>query len=123
MQQAIIRVREILKVIKDKQLPLNTEKELQSVLEDIFKEAGIELEREYRLDKLGIIDFYDKKNDVGIEVKIKGSKRDTYSQCLRYCDYEKMKALILVTNKAINLPIEHTKEVRCYIFSLGITWL
>lgn len=116
------RVSEIISMINDKKLSLDNEKRLQIEIHDIFKENLCSIKREYTIPELGVIDFYDLEFQIGIEIKIKGSKRDIYFQCLRYCEYKTMKAMILLTNKTINLPSEQN-GIKCYVYNLGQNWL
>lgn len=88
-------------------------------LQIYFDEESIK--REYHLDNENIIDFL-LFDSIGVEVKIKGQKRAIYKQCERYCKFEKLKQLILVTNVSIGFP----KEINgkdCYILNLSKAWL
>jgi hypothetical protein len=59
---------------------------------------------------------------VGMEVKIKGSKREMYRQCERYCLHERVSALILATNVATGMPATiNGKPVFVALLSRG--WL
>lgn len=99
---------------------LENEKALQIKLDEFFTSLNIDHNREVRLNARDIIDFM--VDDIGIEVKIKGSGIDIYKQCMRYCESDQLKHLILVTNKAINLPnMINNKDV--YIVNLGKAWL
>lgn len=76
--------------------------------------------REYRLDSKNILDFY--IGNIGVEVKIKGSAKSTYKQCERYCQFDKVQQLLLVTNKAHGMPnIINDKPIA--VLRLGSAWL
>ena len=86
----------------------------------MFEESDLTVEREYRLDNKNIPDFF--INGLAIEVKIKGSKTSIYKQCKRYCEFDEVKALLLVTNRTMGFP----KDINgkdCYFHSLGKSWL
>lgn len=115
------QVETILGIIKSKRLSLNTEKELQKELEQLFDEKGLEgIEREYAFDKNNIVDFF--WDGLAIEVKIKGSKPAIYKQCERYCEQEEVKSLLLITNRTMGFP-EQINKKDCYAYSIGQNWL
>lgn len=76
--------------------------------------------REHRLDDHNIIDFF--VDGIGIEVKIKGGRKEIFRQCQRYCDFEEIKAFVLVTNRATGFPKEINGKP-CYVVNLGMGWL
>ena len=81
---------------------------------------NIEHEREVRLAPGDIVDFM--IGGVAIEVKIGGRKRSIYDQCERYCEHERVEALVLATSVAMGFPPE-IKGKPCYVASLGRGWL
>jgi hypothetical protein len=98
--------------------PLNDEKQLQ---QDIHSALSLYVPyREYRLDDKSIIDFI--VGDIGIEVKLSGSRRQIYQQCKRYCEFEQISSLILITNRSMGLP-QLINGKKSYILNLGIAWL
>lgn len=121
-------VEEIFKALKGQRFNLMDEKILQGQIEKVFSDNSFTFRREHHLDEenKNIIDFlvYEKylSGSVGIEIKIKGSKMNIYKQCERYCNFEDVGKLILVTNKAVRLPLNiNTKQ--CYVFNLSKAWL
>ena len=112
---------EIIKLISTTRLPLQDEKELQEAIENIFKEHNYIYEREYILDTKSRIDFL-LRNGIGTEVKIKGTVKQIYRQCERYCQIDKIKTLILVTNRTMGFPAEINNKP-CYVIKLGKAWL
>lgn len=111
---------EIIRLLSGVRFPLQDEKETQDKIEQILKVNGVSYEREYRLDAKNIPDFY--VNGIAIEVKIKGGKRMIYKQCERYCEFDNVKELILVTNKSMGFP-KSISGKSCYVINLGRAWL
>lgn len=112
---------QIVLILKKYRFNLSDEKLLQAELEEILlRNYGERMFREKRLDKKNIIDFL--IDGIGIEVKIGGSKKAIYQQCVRYCSFEEVKSLILVTNVAIGFPKEINKK-DCFVLKLGQAWL
>ncbi len=112
--------REILHFLAVRRWPLTDEKRLQSDMATELAAAGIAAEREVRLGEGDIIDFI--IGGIGMEVKIKGSKREMYRQCERYCRHERVSSLILATNVATGMPASiNGKPVFVALLSRG--WL
>jgi len=103
---------------------INNEKLLQGEISKVFVSHGDFFSSEYRLDDKNIIDFFFHKNGIGVEVKIKSniSKQAIYRQCERYCSFDKVKKLVLLTNRSIRLPSK-INDKDCYVFSLGASCL
>jgi hypothetical protein len=110
----------IAQLLKGKRLGLQTEKALQQEIEQVLNNAGVNYQREFALSKGSIIDFM--IEGVGIEVKLKASPTAIFKQLLRYCQFEEVKAIILVTNKIIKLPATINKKPTLVI-NLGQAWL
>lgn len=99
---------------------VDDEKRLQADIAAALAVGGIAHEREVRLAPTDIIDFV--AGRVGIEVKIKGSKRAILRQVERYATSDRLDAIVLLTGIAIGMPETITgKPVR--IVSLGRSWL
>ncbi len=77
--------------------------------------------REYHLDEKNIPDFF-LESGLAIEVKIKGSRKHIYKQCDRYLQFDQVKALLLITSRAMSLP-EEVNGKRCFVYQLGMSWL
>lgn len=110
-------------LLRQKRFLLTTEKLVQAQIEAVLKENSVDHIREYDLfkDRHSIIDFFVAPH-TGVEVKIGGGRRDIYRQLERYCQSPELKALLLVTNKAMGLP--HTiNGVECFILNLSSAWL
>lgn len=114
---------DIFVALQGKRLPLHDEKALQGAIWTIFQQSfdpGFII-KELSLDKDNIIDFF-VYDGIGIEVKIKGSKREIFRQCTRYCEFDEIKSLILITNLSMGFP-EQINGKDCYVFKLGNAWL
>lgn len=103
---------DVIKILSSTRFPLEKEKETQA--------AGIVFNREYKLDPVNIPDFF--IDGTAIEVKIKGNARQIYRQCERYCQFDDVKNLILVTNRSMGFPKEINGKP-CYFVNLGKAWL
>ncbi|MDD4970829.1 MAG: hypothetical protein PHT07_15485 [Paludibacter sp.] len=110
----------ILKLLTGAKFPLTNEKVLQRAIEIRFKNNFLGHHREYELDQHNIVDFF--INGVAMEVKIKAGAKEIYRQCERYCQFDEVKSLLLVTNRAMGFP----KQINgrpCYVLNLGKAWL
>lgn len=110
----------IIRLLSSVRLQLRRESALQQQIESVFIGAGLPFEREVRLSASDRIDFM--VGDVGVEVKVGGSRRAIYEQLVRYAKHESIQALILATGVATVLPREiEGKPV--YIANLSVAWL
>ena len=111
---------QLIHFFNSKRWPLADEKRLQAEVEAHLQLAGFDFEREVNLGAGDIIDFM--ATGVGIELKIKGSKREIYRQCERYCMHDRLESLLVVSNVAIGLPHKiNFKPV--HLVLLGRGWL
>jgi hypothetical protein len=109
--------------LKQKRFLLHDEKELQREIHSGLLEVmdpGFVI-KELELSPESIIDFF-VYDGIGIELKIKGSKRQIYRQCERYCQFDVIKSLILITNLSMGFP-EQINGKDCYVLKLGRAWL
>lgn len=113
-------IQSILFHLRRKRFELQNEKSLQLQMFDFLKPIFPEIQREFILDKKNTIDFL--LFGIGMEVKIKGSKMSIYKQCERYCKFEEIKSLILITNRSMGFP-ESINGKDCYVLNLGRAWL
>ena len=120
-------ISKIFQLLKKNPLELQDEKVLQTQMAALFTKNGISYRREFSLNQRNTIDFMidDPQlhpGSIGVEVKIKGSKKAIYRQCERYCAFPEISALILVTNKSIGFP-ESLEQKPCFVANLGVAWL
>lgn len=116
------KINNIFASLKNKRLYLQDEKILQEQIAKIFHLAFADnCRREFRLDEKNIPDFL-LFNEIAVEVKIKGSKRLIYKQCERYCMFDQVKALVLITNRNMGFPPTINGK-DCYFLKLGTAWL
>jgi hypothetical protein len=100
---------------------LENEKILQNEIGKVFLGNSIPYIKEYKLDDKNIIDFM-VFDDIGIEIKIKGSRMDIYQQCVRYTKFDLIKEFILITSKGLYMP-ESINGKPVYRMSLASSWL
>lgn len=99
---------------------LTLEKKAQQQIFEKIEKLGYE--KEHHLDEKNIPDFFHPGQGIAIEVKIKGSKKSIYKQCLRYAGFDNVKVILLCSNKNIGLPrLINGKPV--YFLHLGKAWL
>lgn len=108
------------RLLRRLRLPLTDEKALQAQLADELSAAGIEFEREVKIAEGDVIDFI--VGGIGIECKIKGSKRAIYFQCERYCQHDAIQQLILLTNVPTGFPSSINGRAT-FVVNLGLAWL
>ena len=115
-------VRRLADLIGRARLDLSDEKRTQADIATLLRGQGIEFAPEEPLSKGDIIDFM--AGCIGIEVKLKGSrKKDVYKQLCRFpAESERVTALILATNLTMGLP-ETINEKPVYMVRLGQAWL
>lgn len=114
------KILRVIRVLSKERLPLQNEKDLQEKIQRLLYENKLVFNREQKLDEDNIPDLFD--YDIAIEVKTKGSRREIFRQCERYCKFDQVKALILITNRSMGLPKEINGKP-CYLVNLGKAWL
>lgn len=92
----------VLEVIRAHRFHHATEDELQAGLAEALTAAGYRVEREARLSARDRIDLL--VDAVGVEVKIAGIPRDVERQLARYAESDRVRELVLVTNRARHRP-------------------
>jgi hypothetical protein len=116
-----METKQIVELFKGKRLNLDTEVYLQAEIQKLLITHSIEFIKEYELSKASRIDFLI-GDDIGVEVKIKGSPIKIYEQCVRYCSYDRISEFILVTNRSMGFPSSINGKP-CYVVNLGLAWL
>lgn len=110
-----------LALFKKYHFALNNEETLKQQMAEAMALAGIKYAKEYILDAKNRIDFM-VEGSIGVEVKIKGSAKDIYKQCERYCAFDEVSSLVLVTSKTIGFPSSINGKP-AYLVRLGNSWL
>lgn len=108
----------VLGVLEARRFLFATERELQDGIAEALLEAGEAFAREYPLDRRSRIDFM--VGPIGIEVKVAGGWRDVLRQVVRYCEFDEIAGLVVVTSKPMHsrLPVSvagkpvHVHELR-----------
>lgn len=124
MEQTIEQLQRLFTSLR---FPLEDEKELQKAIADNLTRFGFSFTREQRLNSehevnKNIIDFLVKPS-IGIEVKIgNASKMNIFKQVERYCSFDAIQSIILLTNKSMALP-ESINGKPTYIINLSQSWL
>ncbi len=113
-------MKRVIDILSSHRFPLEKEKETQEAIEKAFVDNSIAYNREYHLDKNSIPDFF--IDGTAIEIKIKGNAKSIFKQCERYCSFEEVKSLVLVTNRSMGFPKEINGKP-CYFINLGKAWL
>jgi hypothetical protein len=110
-------------------LPVTDERKLQNAIEKALLDRGVTFSREYPIGTGSRIDFMIHPGmgiNIGIEVKIKGSASEIRRQIDRYARSERCYMIILVTNKAIELPTETTvrrngSEIKVMLHQMNVS--
>lgn len=113
-------IQETLKILSHGRFNLSTEASLKVDMKKVLDEAGLSYQPEFVLDKENRPDFFGE--GIALEVKIKGTPKSIFKQCARYCNFDQVKTLILVTNKSMGFP-KTINGKDCYVVNLGKAWL
>jgi hypothetical protein len=102
--------------------PVNEEFDLQNKIAAALTEAGINFEKECWLGPRNRVDFLTFKDGIAIEVKKgKPNKRQVIDQLRRYASFDRVKGIILVVEKNLDVPaIINGKP--CVSFGLNKLW-
>jgi hypothetical protein len=114
-------VSDLLNLFKRNKFTLEDEKTLQAQIALKLNTNGFPYLREFHLDEKNIPDFIVNENIV-IEVKLKGTATQIYYQCERYCKFDEVRALILVTNKSMTLPTSINGKLS-FVVNISESWL
>jgi hypothetical protein len=113
---------QLVKILKGQPFPLHNEKATQAAIEQVFIKEGINFSREHRLSAKGIPDFL--VDDIVVEVKIKGNRKQIFDQCMRYYEHVHVNGLILITGRVIGdftSLVPANKQLR--IINISQAWL
>lgn len=101
---ATLYIKAIIALISKQRLSLTKEKLTQLEIQRVLQANGFLFLREYLLDNHNIPDFFFEMYGVAIEVKIKGQRSAIYKQLKRYCEFDQVKAIILISGRSMGLP-------------------
>jgi hypothetical protein len=114
------------KMLLSSRFPLSSEKATQAYISRALSALNIDHIREQRLAPGDIVDFWlPSKSELGavIEVKMNSARPpDVLKQLERYAGHRQVRAVFLVSNRAMGLPKEIAGKP-AYYFSLGRAWL
>ncbi|OPX46371.1 hypothetical protein CLHUN_01870 [Ruminiclostridium hungatei] len=99
-------MQQIIDVLKTLRInPINEEFDLQAEIEKLLIAAGITHERECYLGRGNRVDFLTSNDGIAIEVKKgKPNKMQAISQLRRYSEFDRVKGIILVIEKNMDIP-------------------
>ncbi len=117
-------LQQLINALKTVKVPISKEKQTQHKIAVIICKLGLGFEREYWLDKEGnnIPDFFSETEGIAVEVKIKGQRTAIYKQLQRYCSFDQVKIMVLVTARSMGLPTEISGKP-CYYINLSKAFL
>ena len=103
MSLTIAAAARVLDVLRGLNLTHANESEMQSGISSALTAAGVEHEREVRLDQFGRIDFV--AGRVGIECKVAGTMVALLDQVYCYAQTDRFEAIVIATTKPDHLRI------------------
>jgi hypothetical protein len=106
--------------LRHQRFVISSETTLQDEIATVFQSKQFPFHREYRLAPRDRIDFLIGR--IGVEVKIKGTKRGILRQLQRYAESPAIAGLILVSSVSTGLP-ETINGKPVHFLSLGEAWL
>lgn len=115
-------INQLFSILGKQRFSLENEKETQREMAQLLNMHGIAHTREFALDKKSVIDFMLPEHGIGIEVKIKGGKKAIYRQCERYCQFDEIKSIILVTSKSMGM-LQEINNKPVYLINISKSWL
>ena len=116
-------MQEILKTLSRLRInPVNEEYDLQHEINTVLVLAGINHWKEYPLGPRNRVDFLTYNKGIVIEVKKgKPNKAQVIRQLERYASFDKVKGIILVVEKNLDIPREINGKP-CVSFGLNKLW-
>lgn len=114
------------RAIETSRVPLSSEKEAQAALAEVLRKLDIDFKREHRLAPGDILDFWLPDGNglaLVMEVKMNAARpAEIRRQLERYAAHPQVRGVILVSNRAMPLPVEIAGKPAHFI-SLGRAWL
>jgi hypothetical protein len=116
-------MQQIIDVLKTLRInPVNEEYDLQAEIEKLLIDAEIHYERECKLGPRNRVDFLTFRNGIAIEVKKgKPNKAQAIGQLQRYAEFDRVKGIILVIEKNMDVPREINGKP-CVSLGLNKLW-
>lgn len=116
-------MQQIIDVLKTLRInPVNEEYDLQAEIEKLLIDAEIHYERECKLGPRNRVDFLTFKDGIAVEVKKgKPNKSQVINQLCRYAEFDRVKGIILVVEKNMDVPKEINKKP-CVSLGLNKLW-
>ncbi|HEX2925065.1 MAG TPA: hypothetical protein VHP38_02205 [Ruminiclostridium sp.] len=114
---------EIIDILKTLRVnPINEEYDLQKEIEKLLINAGVHYEKECWLGPRNRVDFLTFSDGIAIEVKKgKPNKAQVISQLRRYAEFNRVKGIILVVEKNLDVPKELNGKP-CISIGLNKLW-
>lgn len=119
-QSNAVTAADVLSILRLVRLSMAIETQTQKQIAEALQAAGIPTVREVILDAQNRIDLM--AGRVGIEVKIKGDRRRILRQIERYCSFDAIGEIVLVTGISLGLPAAINGRP-IHIVSMGRAWL
>jgi len=113
--------RRIVAACERSRINVSTEDSAHLSLSKALRAQGMVVEDEVRLSPKDRIDLL--IGTVGVEVKIKGQRRDIYHQLQRYAASDRIEALVLVTSAPWPATIREIGGKPFFNASLSVGWL
>lgn len=117
----MIHYLDLVRLIGRARLTLSNEAAAQDDLEAFFVEHGVAFEREFRLTAADRPDFMVE----GVAVELKANRANAtqiIGQLARYAAHPDVKAVVLLSNRAVALPKEIEGKPAFFV-SMGRAWL
>lgn len=99
----MIALARVVEAIERYRFRYSDEDELQQGLAAALEQSGFDVEREVILNPRDRIDLM--VDRIGVEVKVAGQAAAVRAQCTRYCESDRVDAVVLVTNRARHLQL------------------
>lgn len=118
---AALQARRIAVALSKVKVSLSSEAAAQRDITAALTASGIEYETEVRLSARDRIDVL--CGTIGIEIKVKHSRRDIWHQLLRYAEHDRIEALVLATGRSWPGAADKVGNIPLFIVDLSRGWL
>ena len=119
--EARILASRIAAIIERTRVGISTEESAHLAVLDALRAAGMDVQAEVWITDSDRVDLL--VEGVGIEVKVKGGRRDIYRQLQRYARSDRIEALVLATGLAWPSSIKDVDGTPLIAASLTRGWL